>query len=654
MRAFAFCIILSAFLLPACESIDSACTGGDLGCDPASVLLLLQLKPAVGTVTTPYSGATNWADWIRNDGADALSATGTACASGDPSQNRCIRAGFLRTFSISGPPSCTDVEITDNLGVFHWRCAVTSEGLKAVLAGFQPEKGLADLIDFNTLTFRSNYITVRYGSWLPTETEASVWWTTPLVVDNNGAVAGEFTAGNIYVMTADVSSTYAISNDNVTFLMQSGTRLLGTGGFVDLITVVGASYAWIEGGLINSAAADKSMNLNNAHFTTVHNVRITGSPNNGIDFNGGSSNNRVQYLRAADCGTIGVDTKNGGYNVVSDSVISNTGLGAIGFSGVGNVFTNLLITASPSVAFGGSIFKDANYINMTVSNAGGDGLNPGNAAQNAVVIAVATNNQVSSGFNFSGNTGNTIYNIAAANHGASGIDMATGATGNRFTGEVIVGLNTVSQCSSASSPSSGIADGCGNNGTSDATFTVGVDIASSFGGRITVDDTVNPSDANGAQTGASITNLGWMNFEHMYRTWGPEGAGTGLTDATIRTTCASGSCRIYDYALRSDDAVLRNRCAYPTGNDVLTHTNSDGSVQTFLKCATEMLDDFVGDDDGLCETDERCVYTPNIGAYQGHGTLTRVKLGRIDYDNFVPGVVSGVTMFVYPNNGYTF
>ncbi len=646
-----FCIAIFAAAFPACQAIDSECVGGDLSCDPASLLLLVQLKPAVGTVTTPYSGAANWADWLRNDGVDTLSATGAACpGSGDPSQNQCFRAGFLRTFSISGPPSCTDVEISDNLGVFQWRCVSTSEGLKAVLAGFQPEKGLEDLIDYSSLTFRSNSITVQYGTWLPAQTEESVWWSTPIVVDNNGAAAGELSSGFIYAMTADTSNVYVITNDNVTLLMRSGTQLLGTGGFVDLIDVIGARYAWIEGGLLNSAAADNSIDLDNSHFVTVNNVRITGSPNNGLVFSNGSSNNRIRYLRAGRPGTVGVNTNDGSYNVVSDSVIHSTGLGALGTGGISNVFTGVLVTSSPSVSFGGSVFKDTVYTNMTVSNAGGDGLNTGTGAQNIVVSAVATNNQVSSGFSFDGNTNNTISNIAAANTGAIGIDMGTGATGNRFTGEVIVGQNATTDCSSVSSPSSGLQDGCGNQGSSDATFTVGPEIGSSFVGRLTADDSVNVADASGAQSFASITNFGWTDFEHIYRTWGRDG--TSLIDTSIRAPCASGTCRIYDYALRSDDTLLRARCPMPTGADALTHTNSDGSTQTFLKCATEILDDFVGDDDALCESNERCIHTPNIGAYQGHGALVKVKTGLVGYDNFIPGFVTGVTMFQYANNGY--
>ena len=58
--------------------------------------------------------------------------------------------------------------------------------------------------------------------------------------------------------------------------------------------------------------------------------------------------------------------------------------------------------------------------------------------------------------------------------------------------------------------------------------------------------------------------------------------------------------------------------------------------------------DGVGDDDGLCESAEVCIYAPNVGAYQGEGDyLTRQC-------QFVGGGaigIAGVTMQAYPVNG---
>jgi hypothetical protein len=41
-----------------------------------------------------------------------------------------------------------------------------------------------------------------------------------------------------------------------------------------------------------------------------------------------------------------------------------------------------------------------------------------------------------------------------------------------------------------------------------------------------------------------------------------------------------------------------------------------------LALATEILGDASGNDDGLCESDEECLFSSNLGAYQGEGALS--------------------------------
>lgn len=71
-------------------------------------------------------------------------------------------------------------------------------------------------------------------------------------------------------------------------------------------------------------------------------------------------------------------------------------------------------------------------------------------------------------------------------------------------------------------------------------------------------------------------------------------------------------------------------------------TSGDVCVQRYLSNASEILLDGKGDDDGLCEKNEDCFYTPNIGAYQGHGDL----IGVCNYD-----VGSGINVYGFEFNG---
>jgi hypothetical protein len=69
------------------------------------------------------------------------------------------------------------------------------------------------------------------------------------------------------------------------------------------------------------------------------------------------------------------------------------------------------------------------------------------------------------------------------------------------------------------------------------------------------------------------------------------------------------------------------------GGQSVTH-----NTKTFLIHAIEIDNDEIGNDNGLCESGERCISAPNIGAYQGEGVLTAPC-------NFVDGTVTGVTMY---------
>ncbi len=49
----------------------------------------------------------------------------------------------------------------------------------------------------------------------------------------------------------------------------------------------------------------------------------------------------------------------------------------------------------------------------------------------------------------------------------------------------------------------------------------------------------------------------------------------------------------------------------------MTHTWADTTSSTFLRNAVEIT----GNGNGLCESNETCLYTPNMGAYQGFGKI---------------------------------
>ncbi len=79
------------------------------------------------------------------------------------------------------------------------------------------------------------------------------------------------------------------------------------------------------------------------------------------------------------------------------------------------------------------------------------------------------------------------------------------------------------------------------------------------------------------------------------------------------------------------------------GGNVAVVSPIDG--RPFLTNATEIFFDGQGNDDGLCQSGEACVYSPNVGAYQGEGALSSGTC------TFSDGAVSGVELHGYAVNG---
>ena len=150
--------------------------------------------------------------------------------------------------------------------------------------------------------------------------------------------------------------------------------------------------------------------------------------------------------------------------------------------------------------------------------------------------------------------------------------------------------------------------------------------------------TAQPRHAAPAHSPTDLTHLRPVraipNFENFYRGWGQNGTPSPalFPSANLRgyADTSDTSARIYDWSLDSEDTAILDALSVPGESDTLTHSWS-GSTTEFLRNAVEILGDRVGNDNGLCEAGEDCIYTPNIGSYQGHGELIFLTtVGTID------------------------
>lgn len=639
---------------------DSGISSTDSGGDATVTVAALS-----GTVKALYpSNGANWNDYVKNDGADMFKATDTACdaATDGPGYNACLHGGQLRTVDVTGRSVCDDLTASDSLGVFNWVCDNTTNDVRMVSVGFAEGKGLSDLIDFDTASWRQLNVTVNRSGNAYLATDMAAWWTNPIILDNDGNDGTMMTAGEIYIVTANPNAQYIIGASQIALLIAPGVTLNGPGTPTDVISSTTRNFLWIEGA-IDATSDSTAVYWGETRFSVLRNIHAENAQDAGIylmnnsannfassiavsNNNTGvrlwqSSNNTFTMIRFANSLNEGMAVRDSTENVFTNMISTNNGaVGVFIFeNSTDNVFTGLTATNNENE---GMVFHNNStnnvVIDLTVANNGTIGLFIHDSSNNSAINVVAVNNGFE-GVGLSGSNNNTLSNVAAANNENHGIFLNV-SNNNYFTGFLQVGNNGFGDCGGGGA-GTGINNDCTPEGASDHTLTTGITLANSFVAKAT-SDSVNAQGTNGTELYDDITD--WINFENSYRGWGREGS--DFPDVTNRRSCTTGNtCRIWDWSLNDTDTIIRDAIqTLPTGNDTLPHTWSDASGVIYLRRAVEIVGDYIGDDDGLCESNETCLFTPNSGSYQGHGNL--VSAGA-----FTDGTLTGITLVEYETNG---
>ena len=647
------------------------------------------------------SNGINWNDYIQ--GNDILNATDTACNAAV--DTACIHAGEVRLIELTGETSCTGITASDALGAFDWICDDSMGTARVISSGLAPGHGLADLLDFSTPAWKENSLTVYKDSVAIETTTPAEWWYNP--VDTSGdATVGliRVIPTDITGKLAPAANKESlVAAPGVVF---NGP---GYGLNSSIMSVTGKDFIWIEGMEINAAGDDVGIYLDTVRFSVLRDVTIRntlsgliGAEQKGLYLNA-STNNRFSNVTTSHNG-VGIalrDASNG--NTFSNVSASNNSGGFSLQSSMNNIL--MAVTATNNINgillynFSGNSLSDVSATNnsakginfnsssdntlsgVTVTN-NATGIYLDNPSANNTFMGLTAANNTSgihlyyssdntfsevtttnngSGINLNDGSGNTFSDVTASNN--SGGIRFWYSDNNYFTGKLQVGNDTW-DCSVTGGTNPGLVDGvCTNNGSSDAILTTGITNTGSFVAKVTSDDTANTSDINGAAVLTDALSFDWLSFENAYRNWGVDGnifpdvsnrgnLGCKLgyfyanqTDCEANSGTWAGNARIWDWSLLTTDTVIKDILPLPTGNDTLTHIWSDLSISTFLRNAVEIQDDDIGNENTLCETGETCLYTPNMGAYQGHGNL-------ISAGAFTDGTITGVTLMKYETNGY--
>ena len=639
----------------------------------------------------PNNGA-NWNDYVENNGADWWSATDTACTGSGNGYYSCVHGGEYKKLVLDWESSCSGLSASDALDVFKWRCDVLSGNVTFRTNGFKVGKGVAQML--NASSWKTNSVTVT-GLSYPLTTPSAAWWTNPVAPapsNGGGSIQTLSASGTLYTVASSMTTAgYQFTGSKMGLIVLPGQILSHDGGttnncnkdtglltspdkVVIYCTPAGADYFWHEGW---HDGIDRAANFarNHSDYTRARNVVLL---NSGLYYINGD-HSFVDFNRSYNSDTVNI---NGNYNSVHDYLASNPA-NAINTTGSYSTFHKIRIFGSNATNGAVRSYNKQNIVIVDVAVASNQnyGMRVYNGTTNHHrVVGVTTVNNTSEGFNRAQNdTANGDYLSILALNNDTGARI--GGSNSTFA-QIVTSANTTDQLSMygvATYDAQGIymigngaASNCSTGGgifhhdtncgpINGSAHTLAVNNLVPTGivvGKIGSNDSVNTSDdSSGKATFPGSPNtFDWFNFEQDYRGWGLDGSAFPNVDHRGRWIAGTGT--IWDLRLRSDNTTVRNRSGNGTSNNnpfvagstcpAELHGNqviNSASGRTYLRLARELMFDNVGDDDGLCESNEACLYTPNIGAYQGEGDHTQYTC------NFQDGTVSGVTVYAHPQNG---
>lgn len=638
----------------------------------------------------------SWNSYVKNDGTGRFQATDTACVSSvSGGYNACLHGGEMRKIDLSDRTSCSNLTASDNVNALNWICRTTSSGIQFVSTGLKTGKGLSDLIDW-TLSSPSILpmnLTIKEGSNTLYQTTSSVWWDNPVVVVSPSAVNTAITiSGTIYLLTSSTPISDAgnipqvsIGVSNVAFLIKPGLRMTATAPACVtsryMIDVVNASFSWVEGDFDASLHPGGITLRSNSYFSVIRNIKVQ---NTGINPLCGAANSTFA--------SVTIQTFN---NYISNVTIANsnpTGFLLNTANAKENLIYNISIFNSQDVTFGVGLRLDTNVTKnfisgVLVANNASDGVSIVNSSVNNYIFNISSvnNNGIGEKLNSSNtlltnvmnlNNGNdhlqmngaptsTLQNYVSGATPNSHVNLSGGNTDTYFTG--IFKVNSVA-CITAGGSSGGITGTC--NGAVTGTRPSDINYPSTnsflnfsatplnqiFIGQAS-SESANSYYASGSNTYS--TSVSWTSFQNFYRNLGKSGT---FAASSSRGACiAGGVCQIYDWTFRTTDTIGLNTLPCP-GNTaqlpatVVTHPLNGGGSVTFLRNAVEIIGDGIGDDNGFCQSFEACLYTPNVGSYQGHGNLVSASVAVANTstcsDIGSTGPVTNITLYKYDTNGY--
>ena len=610
----------------------------------------------------PTNGA-NWNSYIAYPNNPVLTngvetpfgQTDTAC-SPSATFRSCIHGGVLRQVQMNFLSSCNgitayDYDASNNLvNALQWMCMTDGGGnIWIRSSGLRDDKGLRDLVDFTAIAWKSMKLRIFRNGVQFLETNPNQWWTNP-VVNQTTCPTAPATGTVLLAEGFSCAATISLVNNNISIVSKPNTKITYTAGSA---AFNGGNYNWLEinfesTGSCTAAVAPGTVgfwHVRNSSFinmgtfpafnlpTNTNNLRIHG---NIISGNGGFN------FGISSAGTIRSIIVTNNRIINSGSAATNNGISLNNSTSRYNTFIgNIIGGISGTTANGyGSHVVNSHIANQYIFGINGtttNGIDNGTTQGNSVFQNLNIMNPVGTGLIFrNGINENRIINSAFAGMSTAVNINITGTSGNTFLGRLL----TTTSCTT---PGSQLTATCAASTPSTHTLvSITGPFTSDFVG-VVPSDSRNANATNTTTQASLITD--WFNFENNMRAYVLNPTPLFPDFGNMGNCTGSSNCRIVDLSLSASGTRFRNVNPCPNGSTTFqayyfdfSFTNnatcisvglrglgnyaSNGCTLTALQHAVELLDDGIGNDNGFCESNEHCLYTPNIHAYQGHSTTT--------------------------------
>ena len=604
--------------------------------------------------------------------------------------DQCIHAGEARTVSFPSINSCNGLIINDELNAFGWSCDTSKGYVTATTSKLNIGKGLRDLIDWSKTerNFLKNSVIVKKANETLGKSASSIWWSNriyrndlePSTLNINGYDENQiFTLNTTFTNNVDIQISVTGGNyaDGISLVtgpagLISSTRAASPYPAEVSVSTTGGSYTskflWIEvitqKNIFNGAI--RGISLSDFSQSVIHNTTVSDYTNDGLYITASSSdsisnkikgfkasnNNRgillqtatytmgntvLENITIANSNTFGISLSSANNRIIMANIY-NSGNNGISVQNQRNTFINVKVTSSGSSAINTSGSNNT-FINTTVQHTAGTALNFLGGGNSLLINSLAFNS-TSYSLYLDGGSNHKILNFASFDPSSYNISTYSGSTFT-FLGELRVKNLGVNHCEIEM-----VASDCSNLGGTGYTLSTNTNSTNLF-------ETPTSDSSNSLFNSGNTSNLSnfttashWLNFsDNLYS--------IGI-DANKKGRCIIGTgtdnCQLYSHKL-SLATIQASGLACPTsGNNTVTHSYSSGTplTVTFLKNAYEQMGDNIGNENGLCESNETCIYTPNFGAYQGavNGGSPAATTSCISFGTGV-GTISNVKLLEY-------